>query len=483
LPVILAPAFLLDLYVNQSIILGQSLLLENTFDPDGDPLEITFLRASSGTLIETNNEEWSFTPISYDLSTVTLTYRISDDEGSVLQTATLNYHPFEGKELSGTEGHDNLFGTPGPDVIVGYGGNDLIISREDGDVIKAGDGNDRIVGGQGNDVIYAEAGDDVVFAGTGDDYVSGGAGDDFIEGEEGNDTLEGDDGDDDIFGGQGNDRIFGGSDDDNLSGGEGNDFISGDDGDDDISAGDGDDVITAGNGNDKSNGDKGDDTFIAFEQDGDDEYKGGEGADTVDYSSVRQNKETEPNTNASGETNTAPQMESTYSGKTFEGVKIDLINQETYSHSTGLDKLDSIENVKGSQLDDVIIADEAVNILTGNDGDDRFVFKTDNSGDRNTEDQSYKRDVIIDFEVGDKIDISELDGSHVEDGLQKLIFKYDQAEFDGSGQFIYGYEDKESGTSTILKFKFDREDDDDDDPDYEIELVGHYEMDDDHFYF
>ena len=453
LPVVLAPVVLADLYVNQSIIIKQSAFLENVFDPDGDELTVSSVKASSGVIVETMPGEWLYTPSPYDLTEVIFTYRISDFEESVIQTASLTYNPLEGQEIIGTSRADRLVGTPGGDIIAGLAGDDLILSREDNDVIHAGDGNDRIVAGQGDDIIYAGKGDDVVFAGSGDDYVSGGEGDDIIFGEEGDDTLEGDEGSDEIFGGRGNDRILGGQDNDKLRGEKGEDFIVGDEGDDEIDGGDDDDIIIAGKGNDEVKGGEGNDTFIAEEDDGDDTYLGGQGLDTIDYTTI------------------------------LENLEINLKEQKIVSASTGTDIIESIENVVGGQGDDRFIADEAVNIFTGNDGQDVFVFETSNRGSGNQQDQSKIRDKILDFETGDKIDISKMDRFLNEDGLQKLVFKYDQASFDAGGQVIYQYEEKETGTNTILKFKFDVDEPEDlETSDYEIVLVGRHEFDGENLY-
>jgi Ca2+-binding RTX toxin-like protein len=91
--------------------------------------------------------------------------------------------------IIGTEGADVIRGTDRRDVISGEGGRDRIYGLGGNDLICGGDGGDRIEGGRGNDVIlglddvdrlYGGGGDDRVFGGNSGDHVHGGYGDDEL---------------------------------------------------------------------------------------------------------------------------------------------------------------------------------------------------------------------------------------------------------------------------------------------------------------
>ncbi|MCP4849159.1 MAG: calcium-binding protein, partial [Verrucomicrobiaceae bacterium] len=124
-----------------------------------------------------------------------------------------------------------------------------------------------------------------------------------------NNSLFGNEGDDDLFGGSGEDNLFGGDDDDRLDGGEGNDSLFGGAGDDDLIGGPGDDLLN-----------------------------GGDGSDTAIYSS------------ASGP------------------ITADLESGVVFGAST--DTLIDVENIVGSDFDDIIEGDDGVNRLEGGEGDD-----------------------------------------------------------------------------------------------------------------
>ena len=139
----------------------------------------------------------------------------------------------------------------------------------------------------------------------------------------GNDTIFGGDLADEIFARTGNDTVFAGAGDDRVFGGNGNDILWGEDGDDLLYGQAGDDVLAGGAGNDL--------------------LDGGAGNDTASYE------------DAPG------------------GVFVSLINrgwQDT--GSAGLDRLISIENLRGSAFDDVLRGDSGANILWGGAGDDRL---------------------------------------------------------------------------------------------------------------
>ena len=102
------------------------------------------------------------------------------------------------QNLTGTAADDTLAGGEGADTLAGQGGND----RLDG----AG-GDDRLDGGDGNDTLSGGDGSDSLGGGAGNDSLTGGAGNDSLTGGDGDDTLAGSEGRDELTGGAGNDTF------------------------------------------------------------------------------------------------------------------------------------------------------------------------------------------------------------------------------------------------------------------------------------
>lgn len=102
--------------------------------------------------------------------------------------------------------------------------------------------------GNSGDAQMGGVGDDDLAEGAGNDFVSAGAGNDDVDGGAGDDDISGDDGDDVLNGGTGSDHVDGGVGDDSLNGGTGNDVLAGGEGDDDLTGGLGDDSIDGGVG-------------------------------------------------------------------------------------------------------------------------------------------------------------------------------------------------------------------------------------------
>jgi Ca2+-binding RTX toxin-like protein len=453
LPSLAGPVILADLVANRSLTLQMSDLLHGASDPDGDPLYVNFLRASSGTLVRRDTTTWIFTPETDDVSGVSFAYRISDGEGWVAQTAMLNLVQPELEIIVGTEGADTLVGTPRADRIFGLGGDDTIIGRESDDVIDAGEGNDRVVAGDGNDVIYAGDGNDVVYAGKGNDAVFGGSGNDVLFGEEGDDTLVGEEGDDTVSGGEGNDLIYGGSGNDELHGDDGNDVIDGGTGDDAIYGGRGNDTIIGAAGNDTVDGGEGDDRIIAQAGDGDDVYGGGSGNDTYDASGLGTQ------------------------------VVIDLEGGTASGEEIGSDTIYGFENAYGGSGADIFYADDNVNIFAGGEGNDLFVFGSAKSIGLGR----GGRDKILDFEVGDRIDLDDISeefaqavGQSFNDtDLQKFRFISQDMDFSKPGQMKFKYDEIDGVKVTILQGNIDF----DAAHDFELEIIGTYDFKDDDFHW
>jgi len=227
-----------------------------------------------------------------------------------------------------------------------------------------GDGTANTFGGSGAaDIIYGGSYNTITGApnttGTGGDLLSGGAGTDVIFGFDGADTLNGGDGSDSLYGGLDNDILTGGAGGDRLSGGAGIDTanysdstagvtvslngttgiggtaagdtlvgienITGSDFADSLTGDAGNNVLTGGAGNDTLAGGTGADSLF-----------GGSGTDTADYSGQ--------------------------SG----GITVDLVA----GTSSDGDTLTSIENVIGTNGQDVLTGNGVANVLTGAGGVD-----------------------------------------------------------------------------------------------------------------
>lgn len=303
--------------------------------------------------------------------------------------------------LRGTPGPDSLIGTDEADAINGLGGDDLLAGALQDDLLVGGRGDDRLEGGEGFDSAswgdapghgsggfwgmwislaagLAEAavgrsgdgfwqrapdlerdslsGIEGLRGSTHHDYLGGDGGANLLHGFAGRDELEGFAGDDRLYGDAGDDLVRGGVGQDVLHGGGGADELEGGTGDDVGYGGAGDDTLTGDLGADRLYGGEGDDRFVdgsleagTPEETGGDRYDGRDGADTVDYHrSV-----------GTGGSGLIVQL--------ADGLAPGFAQQ-----GEEMDRLLSIENLIGSDRDDVIVGNEAANQLTGLGGSDRL---------------------------------------------------------------------------------------------------------------
>lgn len=173
----------------------------------------------------------------------------------------------------------------------------------------------------------------------------GGAGADTITGNALANTLAGGAGIDILYGLTGDDVLDGGTGSNQLYGAEGQDWLIALDSGDVLNGGTGHDTLWSGAGNDFIDGGAGDDVI-----------DGGAGVDTITYASAG------------------------------AGVEIDLrIVEEQLTRGGGVDTLISIEDVIGSNYDDVLTGGAGSNALTGGAGTDRFVFYPGGGADRVTD--------------------------------------------------------------------------------------------------
>lgn len=299
--------------------------------------------------------------------------------------------------------HDNMIsGGAGDDVLLGGRGNDHLIGGEGRDTatyehdpngvtivlaVSATDGCgnsdtleeiENLIGSAGSDILTGDEQDNLIDGDAGDDTIHGGGGNDLLGGGLGNDILFGDTGDDVLEGGLGNDLLIGGegSDAASYSGVEvaendpdpqtgvtvslgfvdvngdplaqntvraGSDTLTGIENligslyDDTLTGDDQSNILIGGVGNDQLLGGHGDDTLYGGF--GADTLDGGAGADTVSYRN-------DP-----------------------DGVNVEVGDHATDGYGDS-DTLIAVENLEGSEYDDVLIGDSADNRIEGRAGTD-----------------------------------------------------------------------------------------------------------------
>jgi Ca2+-binding RTX toxin-like protein len=225
-------------------------------------------------------------------------------------------------------------------AVNGNGGNDVIhlgaispanVPKLNYVEIAGGDGNDTITGSAIGDVIYGGKGNDVINSGNG--FVNYNA----------HDRIYGDDGDDDIFGndgyygrytmhgGLGNDRMWGNYMPDSFYGDEGNDTIYPAGGDDFLEGGIGDDIY-----------------YYSSTAMGSDSITDIAGNDTIILTGLSQGMHIDLRSKSLLTVNGVPDMKC-------------LLTQTI---------MNSIENVIGTDHDDVIYGNDANNQLQGGNGND-----------------------------------------------------------------------------------------------------------------
>lgn len=276
-----------------------------------------------------------------------------------------------GATLNGTTGDDEIVGTPFDDIIDGLAGSDYIYGQAGNDIIEGGGGADTMDGGDGIDMLSYAASNVAVTANLASGAGSGGhaAGDiisnfENIRGSAYNDTLIGDAGNNILIGGLGADSIQGGLGDDtasyryatgsvtaslltssrsgeatgdtftsieNLEGSNFLDVLSGDDNNN---------MLWGLNGNDSLQGNGGNDTLIGGV--GSDTLNGGAGIDSADY-----------------RTSTA-------------AVGVSLTSGTGWAGDANGDTLTQIENLIGSNFNDVLTGNAAANLLIGGAGADQL---------------------------------------------------------------------------------------------------------------
>jgi Ca2+-binding RTX toxin-like protein len=250
--------------------------------------------------------------------------------------------------LTGTPFDDNISGLAGNDTINGLAGNDILNGGAGVDTISGGAGDDTLTGGAGNDTLNGDAGNDTFLytIGDGADTVNGGLGTDTlaITGTAVANTLNV------VFDGTALITVEGGT----VTGVETAtaDLLGGTD---TLNYGTTTAAVTVNLGArtasgfasitniENVTGGSGADRFIATVGDGNNTYTGGVGVDTYDLSL-------------------------TTAGATF--VSVGATGLTATSADIGTDTLATVENIIGSQGNDVLTGTNPVNVIDGQAGDD-----------------------------------------------------------------------------------------------------------------
>ena len=134
-------------------------VLNNDYDPDGDPLTVqpaAILTAAGGLVTIQEDGHFVYVPHSGFIGMDSFDYTVIDGRGA---TATgrvqIGVTP-QGHEIIGTDGRNELNGTSKNDKIIGHGGDDTLYGH---------DGNDLLIGGTGSDVLYGGNGNDILIGG------------------------------------------------------------------------------------------------------------------------------------------------------------------------------------------------------------------------------------------------------------------------------------------------------------------------------
>ena len=307
------------------------------------------------------------------------------------------YGDHSDNRLEGGRGDDDLFGRTGDDALIGGKGNDVLDGGKGGDLLRGGAGRDRAEYGDSGtgltvDLVRSKdntgqaAGDS--FAGIEDlggtlfnDTLLGTGKGNRILGRSGDDTLYGRGGADELIGGAGDDVLEGGKGGDHLNGGIGRDRaeysnsptgvtvdlkhgadntgqaagdsyariedLGGSNFADTLSGTGHQNALYGRRGDDRLNGRTGDDTLEGGR--GDDTLEGGKGGDRLKGGAGRDQAEY---------------------GNSTRGITADLVRSKDNTGEASGDTFNSIEDLGGSDFDDVLLGNGDANHLYGRRGDD-----------------------------------------------------------------------------------------------------------------
>ena len=236
-----------------------------------------------------------------------------------------------------------LTGDGSVNVIKGGGGHDVISGGGGADELEGGAGRDRLEGGAGDFLSYAGSGSRVTVDLSDTDDVTLNATDAALFGVTADPAtvsdvikVSGGDASGDIA--TGFDHVIGGRSGDTLTGNDQANELRGMGGNDALTGGAGADMLKGGDGNDTLKGD-----------DGDDMLDGGPGADNLDGGGTLQDSGMDVATYASAEA----------------GVTVDLSGGNSGRGDAASDSFDGIEQYVGSYHEDIFIAGDDPDHITG----------------------------------------------------------------------------------------------------------------------
>jgi Ca2+-binding RTX toxin-like protein len=187
-------------------------------------------------------------------------------------------------------------------------------------------------------------------------------------------------------------------------------------------------------------GEAGDDVIMLTQLGGFDIIKGGDGSDTLDLSDI-----------------------------VFDST-VDLPDGYVVIAGSERAVIFDVENIRGGEGRDRLIADDHVNIMRGGQGNDTFVFGSLASLANN----GGPRDHIMDFSCGDRLDLSRV-GQELGDFAGKKLFFAGAASatFDEIGAVTYHHETvSDDQEITVITGNLGPEQA----PEFEIVLDGHHEL-------
>ncbi len=231
---------------------------------------------------------------------------LGDSSGSSIKAQIFGFGPDETDTLTSIE---NLIGSNFNDSLTGDAGANRLDGGLGDDFLIGGLGDDQLIGGGGIDTVDYGAALAGVIVDLKIGLVSGGAGADSLSGIE------------TVIGSAFNDRLTGFTSDNLLDGGDGDDQLNGFGGYDSLYGGLGNDLLIGGAGNDR--------------------IDGGAGRDTASYRGAI----------------------------AIGSVTVNLLTG-TSSGAQGVDTLVRIDNLIGSDFDDVLTGDKGVNQIAGGAGND-----------------------------------------------------------------------------------------------------------------
>ena len=313
-------------------------------DGNGDNDTLTSIEIIKGSAALTDSIDYStvFGAVTASLEDGTASFNSVTDQFSSIE------------KITGSNYDDSLTGSDSNNELLGGIGDDTFFARR---------GSDKFDGGVGTDTLDYSSSDYAITANLSTGVGSDTSGDDNdqilnienLTGSSKNDTLTGNGDANTLKGGDGDDTLVGGAGGDTLEGGAGSDTVDYSSQSDAIEAVlvNGADEITDESGSTDNLtgiegiiGSSGNDTFVSDAADN--SFNGSGGVDHIDYS----------RSNVSG-----------------AGVEVNLSEKYakySYDNQNYRDTLTNIENITGTNSDDVLTGSNANNTINGGDGSDRI---------------------------------------------------------------------------------------------------------------